>query len=692
MAMDLRERLQDRLADQRAAHLAQIEDSPLPRAATVVAVLIALIGTIAAGAAGTIDGIAALVLVPAGNYLSWQRRREKNGFIKALIVVAVVLILARFFNQLSGSGSFDDAREPLTNLFIGVQVLHAFDLPRRRDLSFTLAASLALTVMAANGVRETWFGLLMIAWLMSGWVSLWFLRLSAAHQEAGRVLSWSDVRPTRASTSGRVSIDADAAKRATALVLLATLVFLGVPRPEPSRNVGLPFRGVPGGLPAIGGVVNPGLPASDGQSTGGAFDPVAYFGLSERVDIRTAGRLSDELVMRVRSAKPRFWRGMVFDHYEDSAWTRTAEEPEPTNGLPARLEAPAPYGARETLIHTIEIVTETPNLIFAAGEPLDVYHAARAVTQWADGTVTVAATQDPGTLYSVISAVPVGDVELLRGARGRVPEELQAQYTQVPDGITDRVRALATDLIDPADTNYVNAERVQDWIAANIEYELDLRPHPEGVDAVDYLLFERQLGWCEPIASAMVMLLRAGGVPARFATGFQPGDYNLLSGWWEVRANTAHAWVEVFVPTQGWISFDPTGAVPEAAGAANLSISWPLGEAIGRMFSRVRALPVAGQIVMALLLFAMVLGAREATVRRRATTPLANLPGFEWQPWETATDLRERVVAERPQVDRGALQVLVEQQHARITDREPPPRSRVRAALREVRRSLRRSR
>lgn len=688
MATTLRERVQDRIADQRAAHLAQIEDAWLPRAATVVAVVIALVATIAAGAAGPIDGVAALILVPAGNYLSWQRRRKNNAVVKGLIVVAVVLILMRFFDQLSGSGSFDDARQPLTNLFIGVQVLHAFDLPRRRDLSFTLAASLALMVMSANGVRETWFGVVIITWLATAWVSLWLLRLSAAHQEAGRVLTWRDLVPERRGGGG-TAVGAEAVKRTTALIVLAAVAFLGVPRPEPSRSVGLPFRGIPGGLPAAGGVLNPGLPVSDGQSNaGGVFDPVAYFGLSEQVDVRTSGQLSDQLILRVRSAKPRFWRGMVFDHYENSTWTRTSEEPEVINGLPARLTAPAPYGERDILIHTVEIVTETPNLVFAAGEPLEVFHAARAVQQWSDGTITVGATQDRDTLYSVISAVPDASETLLRSAVGRTPDEIFERYTQVPESVTQRTRDLAASLVDPADTNYRNAERVQAWIGDNLSYELDLSPHPRGVDAVDHILFERQQGWCEPIASAMVMLLRAGGIPARFATGFQPGDYDLLSGWWEVRANMAHAWVEVFVPTQGWIAFDPTGAVPEAAGPADTAVTWPLGEAIGRLVTAVRTLPPAAQGGLALAVLLLALAGRQAVVLRRAAQPLAHLPGFAWEPYETAADLRARVLASRPGVDRQALDTLVAHHHAKVTERPPPQPRAVRAALAKVRRSL----
>ena len=84
----------------------------------------------------------------------------------------------------------------------------------------------------------------------------------------------------------------------------------------------------------------------------------------------------------------------------------------------------------------------------------------------------------------------------------------------------------------------------------------------EGVDAVDDFLFVSQRGFCEQIASALTVMLRSQGVPARLATGYLPGERDRVSGVWKVRASDAHAWVEVWFPETGWEAFDPTASVP----------------------------------------------------------------------------------------------------------------------------------
>ena len=108
--------------------------------------------------------------------------------------------------------------------------------------------------------------------------------------------------------------------------------------------------------------------------------------------------------------------------------------------------------------------------------------------------------------------------------------------------------------------------RRRPWSLAAREhrYNLDIPPYPPGVDAVDHFLFETREGFCEHIASAMAVLLRASGIPTRLVTGFGPGDRNPFTGYWEVRASDAHAWVEVFYPGVGWIPYDPTFGVPPA--------------------------------------------------------------------------------------------------------------------------------
>ncbi len=80
----------------------------------------------------------------------------------------------------------------------------------------------------------------------------------------------------------------------------------------------------------------------------------------------------------------------------------------------------------------------------------------------------------------------------------------------------------------------------------------------------DAFWFDSKQGFCEHIASAFVVLLRAAGVPARIVTGYQGGERNPVDGLWTVRQSDAHAWAEAWLPGEGWIRIDPTAAVAPA--------------------------------------------------------------------------------------------------------------------------------
>jgi len=78
------------------------------------------------------------------------------------------------------------------------------------------------------------------------------------------------------------------------------------------------------------------------------------------------------------------------------------------------------------------------------------------------------------------------------------------------------------------------------------------------MDAVEYFLFEQKRGYCEQFSSSLAVMARSQGIPARVVTGYAPGEYNPFTGYYDVRASDAHAWVEVYFPGYGWSTFDPT--------------------------------------------------------------------------------------------------------------------------------------
>jgi hypothetical protein len=79
----------------------------------------------------------------------------------------------------------------------------------------------------------------------------------------------------------------------------------------------------------------------------------------------------------------------------------------------------------------------------------------------------------------------------------------------------------------------------------------------DNLQLVDCFIQNKQ-GYCEFFATAMVMLMRELGVPARYVLGYLPGKDPENDGTWSVDRGAAHAWVEVWFPTYGWVEFDPT--------------------------------------------------------------------------------------------------------------------------------------
>jgi len=99
-------------------------------------------------------------------------------------------------------------------------------------------------------------------------------------------------------------------------------------------------------------------------------------------------------------------------------------------------------------------------------------------------------------------------------------------------------------------------------------YQYTLSPGLYGDDIADTFWFDRKAGFCEHIASAFVIAMRALQIPARVVTGYQGGERNPVDGVWTVRQSDAHAWAEVWLPGQGWTRVDPTAILaPERAQA-----------------------------------------------------------------------------------------------------------------------------
>ena len=134
-------------------------------------------------------------------------------------------------------------------------------------------------------------------------------------------------------------------------------------------------------------------------------------------------------------------------------------------------------------------------------------------------------------------------------------------YLQLPSDLDPRIVDLAETVTTEGASVLEKASLVETYLRTNHAYSLELTWDPRG-QPLSTFLFEARSGHCEYFASSMAILLRTVGIPTRMVNGFLAGEYNSIGDSYIVRQSDAHSWVEVFVPGQGWIEFDPTPPDP----------------------------------------------------------------------------------------------------------------------------------
>jgi len=607
------------------------ENSVGLRISVLASILIAEISILAMGYydAATVIGVPALTV--AGFAFSWRYRSQRNLLLKFILSLLVIATAVFFVRELAVS--LNDTRLPLIKLLLWMQVLHSFDVPARRDLKFSLVSGLIL--IAAGAVLST--GMLYIIGLalfsIAAIVALIYFHISEASQKADLSL---EIRP--------VQLLAYASLAWLAGIVVAVPLLLIMPQSTQARLHTLPLSN----LQRIFGdfsseVVNPFY--SDGSNPFDSppqFNPNSYYGFNPYMDLRARGNLSDEIVLKVRSDSYGYYRGLVFDRYNGKGWEMGSADTTEimTDEAPFTLTLPdSRVLAFKTQVQSFFVQTDLPNIIFAAWKPEQLFFPANRIKVDGSGSLRSPFPLTEGTIYSVITDQPVYDAATLR----RFPRETDARaapnYTELPDDdATLEVRRLAGEITNPYNNRYDQMQAIEQYLKDNYAYDLTVPPQTEETDAVAYFLFQEKRGYCEHFASAMAVLARSAGVPARVVTGYSGGTYNPFTALWEIKQSDAHAWVEVYFGRAGWVPFDPTPGfdVPDAQGSsqspwlAGKIFSYlgdalgngPVGGALASIGASARgaigltmALPLALVLGLALGLAVLVWGSRKALER-----------------------------------------------------------------------------
>lgn len=264
-----------------------------------------------------------------------------------------------------------------------------------------------------------------------------------------------------------------------------------------------------------------------------------------------------------------YWRGLVYDRYVGNGWITTRAD---ITAYSADERAGRAEAAHHRLLRQrVNIVGSVPTLHVAGtlvGVDVPYEVAARIPDDF------FAATTE-ATSYLAESLVPVVNEALLRESGQIYPAWIRERYLQLPSTVPERVLALARDLTATDLTPYDRARSIEQYLR-EFPYTLDVPTPDLDQDIADYFLFDLRRGYCDYYATTMVVLARAAGVPTRMVIGYASGQYDAPNARYIVTEANAHAWVEVYFPTVGWVIFEPTGGLPGVDHAEEESeIIWP---------------------------------------------------------------------------------------------------------------------
>lgn len=298
-------------------------------------------------------------------------------------------------------------------------------------------------------------------------------------------------------------------------------------------------------------------------------------GLNGVLDAGDNPTLSDEVVLRVTADAELYWRGMTYNAYDGRYWYDTLDRQSATfpAGGTRMSSAPIP-GESVQVAQTFELEQSGLDVFLGASRIESIYYDQFDGTYGVLDDVIIPADRLPaGATWTVISSVRLVDEADLRAADTSgafLPDHLVEIYAN-EDNVSPETAALAREITADATTTYDKVAALEDWFDANVEYDRWDAASPDGVDPVDHLLFGIRRGYCEQIASAMTVMLRSLGIPARIVVGYIPGERDTATGQWLSRGSDAHAWTEVYFPGIGWQAFDPTSGVPLSANAFDVA-------------------------------------------------------------------------------------------------------------------------
>lgn len=277
--------------------------------------------------------------------------------------------------------------------------------------------------------------------------------------------------------------------------------------------------------------------------------------------------LSNEEILELLTEQfdqPLYLRGDVYQVYTPEGWLQKADQ---TLHLRANVDiGPEDEAQRNEVIIQVIPAGNTAKTIFTVGQPsqADRRTEARAGTNNLADIISLESQSSlsAGQAYKASGSVSTATEDELRRAGTNYPFWVRERYLDLPQELPYRVGNLARSIAANEDNPYDQATAIERYLRENYEYTFDVPDVPYGRDAVDFFLFESKQGYFDYFASAMVVMLRANGIPSRLVIGYAlpdgaegPGGERFV-----VTDANAFAWAEAYFPGYGWVEFNPSPA------------------------------------------------------------------------------------------------------------------------------------
>jgi transglutaminase-like putative cysteine protease len=267
-------------------------------------------------------------------------------------------------------------------------------------------------------------------------------------------------------------------------------------------------------------------------------------------------------LFEVEADRAEYWRMFTLDRYDGESWTST--DPDGSEAS-VRLSAPAtlprsggapPPGA-ETLIQIFRILGDFDSGALPMAQTAEEIGGPIGDIAWDPrlGQAFIDGELEPGITYTVRSRIVVPTPEELDRVDHPAPRT-HGRYTELPAELDRRIAAMAKRWTAGATTAYRRVLEIQQHFQGDgFVYSTDVEPADDAEGLLEFLTKTRA-GFCQHYSSAMAIMVRTLGLPARIGVGFGSGTVQ-EDGSYLVRTTDAHVWVEVWFPRYGWLQFEP---------------------------------------------------------------------------------------------------------------------------------------